>query len=95
MDDVGQEACSYPALTKMDKIEIKIEKLEIKIEEAEEKLNKYQIKLENSTEGQTTSRWEKLLDSATQTLHDLRQEKLKLLDERRINLEYETGSFIV
>ena len=65
----------------MDKIESKIEKLERKIQLAEEKLNKYQEKLENATEEQSTIRWEKLLDSASQTLHDLREEKVKLMEK--------------
>jgi hypothetical protein len=88
-------ACSYllPKLKTMDKIESKIEKLERKIEKAEEKQNKYQEMLERISEGQQTSRWEKLLDSASQELHDLRQEKLKLIEiEERRDLERNESS---
>jgi len=79
----------------MNKIEIKIEKLERKIEEAEAERKNAKEKLERMPEGRPTSRWEKLLDSATQALaglrqelHDLRQEKLKLI-ERQTALEKE------
>ena len=72
----------------MNKIEIKIEKLERKIEEAEAERKNAKEKLERIPEGQPTSRWEKLLDSATQELHDLRQKELKLI-ERQTALEKE------
>ena len=71
----------------MDKIESKIEKLERKIEKAEEKQNRYQEKLEAAVVEEKAAEIRQdlraLLDSATQELHDLRQEKVKLMEERR------------
>jgi hypothetical protein len=79
----------------LERVSDEMKELKIKIKEVEVKMNKYQEKLEIIPEGQPTSRWEKLLDSASQELHDLRQlelkfieEKLKLIDAGRTSISY-------
>ena len=73
--------------TPLERVLKEIDEIKEKIEKVEEKQNKYQEMLEAAVvKGQATEirkDLRALLESADKDLHDLRQEKLKLIDERR------------
>lgn len=82
-DKIIMETWGYRVAKEIEEIKKKIEQAEVERKTAREKLK-------SIPEGQPTSRWGKLLDSASQELHDLREMELKLI-ERQTTLDTATS----
>jgi hypothetical protein len=76
----------------LENVQLEIVNIQKKIELAEKERLEAKDKLSSIPDSQPTSKYEKLLDSATQELNRLSQKELKLIEQRTVLMSQTAGA---